>query len=161
MTDEEQGQYKRLLLNRVAGHYDDEDCWPWAGALVRGVPCLNWKNAKLYAKRVMWSLDRTANPALLDFDAEPLKSRIEAFALLQKLGAEEPLNGKVIQAVRNQKGYEPEVLREAERLTDTALAQFYDAATGTFYLAPQGEVPLVTRPTSLFDGAIPSGASVT
>lgn len=58
MTDEEQGQYKRLLLNRVAGHYDDEDCWPWAGALVRGVPCLNWKNAKLYAKRVMWSLDR-------------------------------------------------------------------------------------------------------
>lgn len=58
MTEEEQGQYKRLLLNRVAGHYDDEDCWPWAGSLVQGAPCLSWKSKKLYAKRVMWAIDR-------------------------------------------------------------------------------------------------------
>ncbi len=50
----------------------------------------------------------------------------------------------------------------AKDLTDAALAELYDPATGTFFVGPQETdgVSLIARPVSLHDSAIPSGVSV-
>jgi len=51
-------------------------------------------------------------------------------------------------------------LKQAIRLADTMLEQFWDKASGTLYDTSTDRTDLIVRPRSTTDGAIPSGASV-
>ncbi len=56
--------------------------------------------------------------------------------------------------------FEPEYLREALRLSRRILDDFWDEASGGFYLTAKGAEQLIYRPKETYDGAIPSGNSV-
>lgn len=50
-------------------------------------------------------------------------------------------------------------LKEAIRLTDIMVDQFWDESTGVFYDTGNRHQPLFIRPKNIHDGAVPSGAS--
>ncbi len=51
-------------------------------------------------------------------------------------------------------------LKEAVRLNEEMVRQFWDEETGGFYLAPDTATDLLVRGKEVYDGAIPSGNSV-
>ncbi|MGH7198360.1 MAG: thioredoxin domain-containing protein [Candidatus Omnitrophota bacterium] len=51
-------------------------------------------------------------------------------------------------------------LKEARELSDKMIELFWDEKKGGFYLTPKDAEPLITRPKSDTDGAIPSGNAV-
>ncbi len=54
----------------------------------------------------------------------------------------------------------PEYLTRAKRLTDDMITQFWDEATGGFYMDKVSTVPTMARMKQSIDGAMPSGNSV-
>jgi uncharacterized protein len=54
----------------------------------------------------------------------------------------------------------PKWLKEADRLSEILLEQFWDTKDGGLFYTSADHEELVTRPKSHYDGAIPSGASV-
>ncbi len=57
-------------------------------------------------------------------------------------------------------GGKPKYLVAARDLAEIALAEFWDAEHGGFYLTPASAQGLFTRPRESYDGALPSGNSV-
>ncbi len=58
--------------------------------------------------------------------------------------------------VSNDKGW----LNKAQEVADTMLHHFWDKAQGGFFMSRESDTPLIARPKSPNDGAIPSGNSV-
>ncbi|MBI4227291.1 MAG: thioredoxin domain-containing protein [Candidatus Omnitrophica bacterium] len=56
--------------------------------------------------------------------------------------------------------FEPRYLAEAQRLTAAMLDLFWDEAGGGFFLTGRDAEPLLVRPKTFYDGAIPAGNSV-
>ena len=56
--------------------------------------------------------------------------------------------------------FDPKWAVEAQRLTDEAIAGFWDDASGGFYFTRADQPHLITRPKKLFDGATPGGNSI-
>jgi hypothetical protein len=51
-------------------------------------------------------------------------------------------------------------LKSALKLTDLMIEKFYDFENGGFFLSPKNSKDVIVRPKEAFDGAIPSGNSV-
>jgi uncharacterized protein YyaL (SSP411 family) len=56
--------------------------------------------------------------------------------------------------------FNPEYLREAKRLTDDMLKNFWDEKEGGFFFTSQDAEKLLLRQKEIYDGAIPSGNSI-
>ncbi|MBC8401840.1 MAG: thioredoxin domain-containing protein [Candidatus Marinimicrobia bacterium] len=57
-------------------------------------------------------------------------------------------------------GFDPQILEQALKLADIMQAEFYDTASGGFYLGSSQAEKLLIRSKTAYDGAIPSGNSV-
>lgn len=55
---------------------------------------------------------------------------------------------------------DPGYLRRAKQLSEKAVADFYDAERGGFYLYGKENETLIMRPKETYDGAVPSGNSI-
>ncbi len=56
--------------------------------------------------------------------------------------------------------FDPRWLAESTQLLRAAIAQFWDAAHGGFFMTGSDQPPLIARTKELYDGAVPSGNSV-
>ena len=56
--------------------------------------------------------------------------------------------------------FDPQRLKQAERIADKMIKLFYDETSGGFYHVSAGRTDLISRPKNGYDGAIPSGNSI-